>query len=34
MAPHPKVTDLPALLAELCDAGIEFIIVGGAACVI
>jgi hypothetical protein len=25
---HPKEADLPALLAELCDAGIEFIIVG------
>jgi hypothetical protein len=34
MASHPKATDLPALLAKLCDAGIEFIIVGGAACVI
>jgi hypothetical protein len=34
MAPHPKATDLPALLAKLCDAGVEFIIVGGAACVI
>ena len=34
MPPHPKVTDLPALLAALCDAGIEFIIVGGAAAVI
>ena len=34
MAPHPKATDLPALLAKLCDAGVAFIIVGGAACVI
>jgi len=34
MASHPKAADLPALLAKLCDAGIEFIIVGGAACVI
>src|SRR6187551_1128450 len=34
MASHPKATDLPALLAKLCDAGVEFIIVGGAACVI
>lgn len=34
MPQHPKATDLPALLAALCDAGIEFIIVGGAACVI
>jgi hypothetical protein len=32
--PHPKVTDLPALLAKLCDGDVEFIIVGGAACVI
>lgn len=34
MPSHPKVTDLPALLAKLCDAGVEFIVVGGAACVI
>jgi len=34
MPPHPKVTDLPALLAALCDAGVDFIIVGGAAAVI
>lgn len=34
MAQHPKATDLPALLARLSDAGVEFIIVGGAACVI
>jgi hypothetical protein len=26
MASHPKATDLPALLAKLCDAGIEFIV--------
>lgn len=32
--PHPKAADLPALLDRLCDAGIEFIIVGGAAAVI
>lgn len=31
---HPSAADLPALLANLCDAGIEFIIVGGAAAVI
>ncbi len=34
MASHPKVSDLPALLAKLCDAEVEFIVVGGAACVI
>jgi hypothetical protein len=34
MPSHPKVTDLPALLEKLCDAGVEFIVVGGAACVI
>lgn len=34
MSSHPKVTDLAALLAKLCDAGVEFIVVGGAACVI
>jgi len=34
MSRHPRVTDLPALLAALCDAGVEFIIVGGAAAVI
>jgi hypothetical protein len=28
---HPKEADLPALLAELCDAGIEFIVVRGTA---
>jgi len=32
-ASHPNA-DLPASLAKLCDAGVEFIIVGGAACVI
>ena len=34
MASHPKAADLPALLASLCDASVEFIIVDGAACVI
>lgn len=34
MASHSKVTDLPGLLAKLCDAGVEFIVVGGVACVI
>lgn len=34
MPSHPKVTDLPALFAKLCDAAVEFIVVGGAACVI
>lgn len=34
MPSHPKAADLPALLAKLCDAGIEFIIVGGAAAVL
>jgi len=34
MQRHPKAADLPALLAQLCDAGVEFIIVGGAAAVI
>jgi hypothetical protein len=34
MQRHPSAADLPALLAELCDAGVEFIIVGGAAAVI
>ena len=33
MHSHPKTTRLPALLAKLCDAGVEFIIVGGAAAV-
>src|SRR5262245_17223905 len=31
---HPKAADLPALLATLCDAGVEFIIVGGVAAVL
>jgi len=31
---HPSAADLPALLAALCDAGVEFIVVGGAAGVI
>jgi hypothetical protein len=31
MPSHPKAADLPALLAKLCDAGVEFIVVGGAA---
>ena len=30
---HPKEADLPALLAKLCDAGVEFIVVGGTAAV-
>ncbi|MDI1477542.1 hypothetical protein [Polyangium sp. y55x31] len=34
MQRHPSAADLPALLARLCDAGVEFIIVGGAAAVI
>ena len=34
MPRHPSAADLPALLAKLCDAGVEFIIVGGAAAVI
>lgn len=34
MRRHPSAADLPALLAKLCDAGVEFIIVGGAAAVI
>ncbi len=34
MQRHPSAADLPALLATLCDAGVEFIIVGGAAAVI
>src|SRR5882724_2139543 len=34
MQRHPKAADLPALLAKLCEAGVEFIIVGGAAAVI
>jgi hypothetical protein len=34
MQSHPKAADLPALVAKLCDAGVEFIIVGGAAAVL
>ncbi len=34
MQRHSSAADLPALLAKLCDAGVEFIIVGGAAAVI
>lgn len=34
MPSHPKAADLPALLAKLCDSGIEFIIVGGVAAVL
>src|SRR5437667_8617729 len=34
MRSHPKAADLPALVAKLCDAGVEFIIVGGAAAVL
>ncbi|MCC6553017.1 MAG: hypothetical protein IT372_08345 [Polyangiaceae bacterium] len=34
MQRHPSAADLPALLAKLCDAGVEFIIVGGAAAVV
>jgi hypothetical protein len=34
MRQHPKAADLTALLAKLCDAGIEFIVVGGAAAVL
>jgi len=34
MPRHPRAADFPALLAKLCDAGVEFIIVGGAAAVI
>jgi predicted nucleotidyltransferase len=34
MPRHPSAADFPALVARLCDAGIEFIIVGGAAAVI
>lgn len=33
MRRHPSAADLPALLAKLCDAGVEFIVVGGAAAV-
>jgi hypothetical protein len=31
---HPKEADLPALLAQLCDGGVEFIVVGGTAAVL
>jgi hypothetical protein len=34
MPGHPKAADLPALVAKLCDAGVEFIIVGGASAVL
>jgi hypothetical protein len=34
MPRHPSAADFPALVAKLCDAGVEFIIVGGAAAVI
>jgi len=34
MRRHPSAADLSALLAQLCDAGVEFIVVGGAAAVI
>lgn len=34
MPRHPKAADFTALLARLCDARIEFIIVGGVAAVI
>ncbi|HEY0480242.1 MAG TPA: hypothetical protein VGD37_22125 [Kofleriaceae bacterium] len=34
MHSHPNVADLTALLAKLCDAGVEFIVVGGAAAVL
>lgn len=34
MPPHPKTSDFPALLDRLTTAGVEFIVVGGAACVI
>jgi hypothetical protein len=33
MQRHPSAADLQALLARLCEAGVEFIIVGGAAAV-
>ncbi|MEO6080614.1 MAG: hypothetical protein ABIQ86_12645 [Steroidobacteraceae bacterium] len=32
--PHPKEADLEALLQSLVDAGVEFIVVGGAAAVL
>ena len=34
MPSHPNAADLSALLAMLCDAGVEFIVVGGAAAVL
>lgn len=34
MHSHPKEADLQALLAKLCDAGVEFIVVGGTAAVL
>jgi hypothetical protein len=34
MPSHPKAADLAALLAALCDPGVEFIIVGGVAAVL
>src|ERR1044071_6581557 len=34
MPSYPKAADLPALLATLCDSGVEFIIVGGVAAVL
>lgn len=33
MQRHPNVAEIQTLLAQLCDAGVEFIIVGGAAAV-
>lgn len=34
MPSHPQAADLPALLASLCDSGVEFIVVGGVAAVL
>jgi len=34
MRSHPKAADLDALLTKLCEASVEFIIVGGAAAVL
>jgi len=34
MRPHPKAADIPRLVEKLCDAGVEFIVVGGAAAVL
>src|SRR6185436_16005798 len=34
MPQHPKAADLTALLEKLCDAGVEFIVVGGGAAVL